>query len=257
MRKVLEIGLPPQAAPSFASIAGNQGNNAPKIVVTPPQQQFQPGLDGAGALGTGVGTGTRNRSRSASLKRKAEEENSEDGNGWRFQGRQRQRKPAAAGTSQVQVEGVGEYIAPAEFYIGNTDSRTSEETIKTVLTRCAAAVDGGDALVVEKVELLTKEKDPRTKCWKVAVPFRFKSIMEKDEVYPAGWKHRAFFGSRNSKDKKPRLDPRKSVEQQVLMEQQMEADRQLQQEQRVAMQKRLELLESRMRNPTAGNDVTA
>ena len=177
---------------------------------------------GAGALGTGVVTGTRQRSKSPSVKRKAEGNNVEDEDGFRRQGRPKPRK-TAAGTSQVQVDGVGEYIAPAEFYIVNTDSRTNEETIKTVLICCAGAVEGGSELVVEKVELLTKEKDPRTKCWKVVVPFRFKNIMEKDEVYPAGWKHRTFFGGRNAREKRPRIDQSGSIEQQVLMEQQRQA----------------------------------
>ena len=75
-------------------------------------------------------------------------------------------------------------------------------------------------MIVEKVELLTKELNPRTKCWKVVDPFRFKGVMEKDEVYPVGWKHRMFFGSRNSRDKKARIDQVDSVEQQVLREQQ-------------------------------------
>ena len=78
--------------------------------------------------------------------------------------------------------------------------------------------------MAEKVELLTKEKDPRTKCWKVLVPFRFRAIMEKDEVYPTGWRHRAFYGSRNSRDKKARLDPAGGIEQQVLLEQQKKQD---------------------------------
>ena len=111
----------------------------------------------------------------------------------------------ASGSSQVLVSGIGEYIAPVEFYIGNTDSRTNEETIKTALQSCAEAVEGGSDFVVEKVELLTKENNPRTKYWKDVVPFRFKSVMEKDEVYPAGWKHRTFFGSRNSREKKARM----------------------------------------------------
>ena len=78
----------------------------------------------------------------------------------------------------------------------------NEETVKTVLTRCSAEVEGGADLVIDKVELLNKEKDPRTKCWKVVVPYRFKTVMEKDEVYPTGWRHRTFFaGSRKSFDR--------------------------------------------------------
>ena len=166
-------------------------------------------------------------------------------------GRPRQRK-TAPGSSQVQVADVGEYIAGAEFYIGNTDGRTNAETIKTVLTRCAAAVDGGIDLVVDKVELLTKERDPRTKCWKVAVPFRFKSIMEKDEVYPAGWKHRTFFGSRNTKEKRPRLDQANGIEQQVLNEQQQEAEKAKHMNHLdVDVERRNQLLEDRMSGQSA------
>ena len=56
--------------------------------------------------------------------------------------------------------------------------------------------------------LLTKEENPRSKCWKVRVPYKFKEVMEKDELYHAGWTHRKFFGARNSnsKQKQPRLD---------------------------------------------------
>ena len=32
-----------------------------------------------------------------------------------------------------------------------------------------------------------KEEDARTKCWKVVLPYKFKDIMEKDDVYPTGW----------------------------------------------------------------------
>ena len=189
------------------------------------------------------------------MKRKAEEANTDE-DGFRKPGRPRQRK-TASGTSQVMVDGVGEYIAPAEFYIGNTDRRTNEDTITKVLKHCAAAVEGGEDLVVEKVELLTKEENPRTKCWKVIVPYRFKSIMEKDEVYPGGWKHRTFFGSRSSKDKKPRLDQGNNIEQQVLAEQQKEAERLHHQEERKAMQLRIDLLEGRMTNSTGSSEHTA
>ena len=94
-------------------------------------------------MGTGVGGGARFRDRSPSVKRKAGEEHTpqgEDSDGFRKPGRPRQRK-TANGTSQVQVDNVGEYVVPAEFYIGNTDSRTNPYTIKTVLLLSAAAVE--------------------------------------------------------------------------------------------------------------------
>ena len=62
-------------------------------------------------MGTGVGGGARFRDRSPSVKRKAGEEHTpqgEDSDGFRKPGRPRQRK-TANGTSQVQVDNVGEY----------------------------------------------------------------------------------------------------------------------------------------------------
>ena len=256
----LEKNMKP-GQPSFASVVGAYNRSAPVISVTPPSQQDGGGLqvpahvlhEGASAPGTSVGT--RERSRSPSQKRKANEEKSDD-DGFRRQGRQRQRK-TASGTSQVNVEGVGEYIAPVEFYIGNTDKRTTEDTISKVLKRCAAAVEGGEDLIVEKVELLTKEDEPRTKCWKVVVPFRFKSLMERDDVYPGGWKHRTFFCSRNSRGKKSRLDSASNIEQQVLQEQQRETERQLQLQQDTDLSTKMQLLESRMTNSTGAAEVLA
>ena len=254
-----DTAVPNSGPATFASIAAGV---PPTIVVSPAQQQAhdhnngqgpQPqGGVGAGSLGTKVGNGTRARTRSESVKRKADEE-TPDQDGFRKQGRQRQRK-VATGTSQVNVDGVGEYIAPVEYYIGNTDKRTNEETIRTVLKRCASAVEGGGDLVVEHVELLTKEKEPRTKCWKVVVPYRIKTLMEKDEVYLSGWRHRKFFGSRNSKDKKLKLDQGLDVEQQVLIEQQKEADQLLKEEEKEALLLKIQQLESRMTNST-GNQV--
>ena len=125
------------------------------------------------------------------------------------------------------------------------------------MKRCAAAVEGGEDLIVEKVELLTKEDEPRTKCWKVVVPFRFKSLMERDDVYPGGWKHRTFFSSRNSRGKKPRLDSASNIEQQVLQEQQRETERQLQLQQDTDLSTKMQLLESRMTNSTGAAEVLA
>ena len=129
-----------------------------------------------------VEPGQRNRRQ----ERQRGEEEGVDNDGFRRQGRPRVRK-TASGSSQVQVEGINDYIAPVEYYIGNTSNRITDEDIKTILIRCAAAVEGGQGLVVDEVKLLTKEEDPRTKCWKVVIPYKFKDIMEKDDVYPTGW----------------------------------------------------------------------
>ena len=48
-----------------------------------------------------------------------------------------------------------------------------------------------------KAELLTKDVNPRTKCLKVSVPYKYRVLMENNELYPAGWRYRKFFASRN------------------------------------------------------------
>ena len=126
-----------------------------------------------------------------------------------------------------------------------------------MLKRCAAAVEGGSDLVVDKVELLTKELDPRTKCWKVVVPYRFKSLMERDEVYPAGWKHRTFFGSGDVRDKRTKLD-QGSIEHQVLQEQQTESEKLRQEQQLSEAEKKIQQLEKRLTEPpVTGSNSTS
>ena len=88
-----------------------------------------------------------------------------------------------------------------------------------------------DLILIREVELFTKEKVSRTKCWRVAVPFKFKDLMEKDDMYPSGWQHRKFFGSRKGKDKKARVDEDPLVQQTLQLQQQQREQVALQSEQ--------------------------
>ena len=72
--------------------------------------------------------------------------------------------------------------------------------------------------------------------------------MEKDEVYPSGWKHRLFFGSRNSRDKRAKVD-QGSMEHQVIEEQQQESDKLRQKQQLSEVERRMQLLEQRLIEP--------
>jgi hypothetical protein len=229
------------------------------------EEEAEGGDERQGRPRSEVETGQRNRRQ----ERQRGEEEGVDNDGFRRQGRPRVRK-TASGSSQVQVEGINDYIAPVEYYIGNTSNRITDEDIKTILIRCAAAVEGGQGLVVDEVKLLTKEEDPRTKCWKVVIPYKFKDIMEKDDVYPRGWRHRKFFGSRNTKEKRTGVDSQDSMEQQVLRERQTELENlvkrqkeerdlllvmqqaQKEEESRLVHEaERLKLLEDRMKGATA------
>ena len=57
------------------------------------------------------------------------------------------------------------------------------------------------------------------------MPYKFMSLMENPELYPEGWRHRRFFGTRkvHDKNKQPRLEV--SVVDEVMKE--VEQERQL------------------------------
>ena len=145
----------------------------------------------------------RGRSKSTSVKRKQGE--SEDEYGFRRQGRPRK---TAVGASKVKVDGVGDYQPSLQYYIGNTPGKARPEVIKKVLAKCSEPLLTEGQLDIEEIELLTLEDNPRTKCWRIVVPFKYMTLMENAELYPEGWRSRKFFGSRKGKDKnkKQRLD---------------------------------------------------
>ena len=181
---------------------------------------------GRGRGGSGQREPVRDRSTSSSTKRKAV---GEDDEGFRQQGRPRK---TAGGSSKVVLDDLGEYQPYLQYYISNTPGHATDDLIKRVLEKCSAPLLKGEAiLTVHKVECLTKEDDPRTRCWKVMVPFKLKSVMENDELYPKGWRQRKFFGDRKKQNpnKQPRIeDPRLK-----------EAEQELERE-RIALQQRQE-----------------
>ena len=86
---------------------------------------------------------------------------------------------------------------PVEFYISNTSNLSDRDGIKKVLETTAAKLENAVGFTVTKVEIFTKDPNPRTKCWKVTVPYKFRELMENGELYPAGWRYRKLFASRN------------------------------------------------------------
>ena len=100
-----------------------------------------------------------------------------------------------------------------------------------MLVRCAKGIESNTEFKIVKVEQLAKHiTDARTKCWKVVVPFKFKEMMEKNEMYPPGWCHRKFFAPRRSPN--PAKQPRKedNIVQQVIQDQQRAAEAKRQEE---------------------------
>ena len=136
----------------------------------------------------------------------------------------RRRRPVNHGSSQVVISEVGGQAAPVEFYVGNTTPDATESIVAEVLVRCAKGLEPNTEFQVLKVEQLAKHiVDARTKCWKVVVPFKFKELMDKSEMFPPGWCHRKFFAPRKSPN--PAKQPRRedSIVQQVIQDQQRAA----------------------------------
>ena len=199
-------------------------HGAPQVHLTPPQEGGGSGPSWAnvarseGPPSTQGHLGTRDRLGSEAEKRKRE------GEEFRFQGRQRGRK-VEVGRSTVDIEEGGE-AAPLEYYVGNTTPRATPEIIKAVLQKCAAQLTK-DLQVLEVKCLTNGIENPRTKSWKVRVPYKYKELMEKNDLYPEGWTYRKFFAPRNMNQgvggggyKKPRPDD--ELIGQVLQEQQQQ-----------------------------------
>ena len=112
-------------------------------------------------------------------------------------------RKTAVGKSSVNLEalGAGAEAGPVEIYISNTSNTSDEDAIMKVLETTAAVIDPSANFKVTKAQCLTKDTNPRTKCWKVTVPYKFRELMEKEELYPAGWRYRKFFAARNMRNK--------------------------------------------------------
>jgi hypothetical protein len=48
---------------------------------------------------------------------------------------------------------------------------------------------------VKDAKCMTRSEieNPRTKCWRVSVPFKYKEYIMSDLAYPMGWSHRPFY----------------------------------------------------------------
>ena len=107
----------------------------------------------------------------------------------------------------------GAEAAPVEIFVGNTHPKATEAIIADVLTKCAQTLPNKPELKIIHVKCLTnpeRDPNPRTKSWKVQVPYSCKSIVENDELYPLGWSHRKFYPPKqpkNNPNKRFHADP--------------------------------------------------
>ena len=119
--------------------------------------------------------------------------------------------------------------APVDFFVGNTNPRTTEEKLKEIILMCATLeVEGKPKEVELKLEDINvkclnnikTDPNPRTKCWQITVPNLWREMMKKDEFYPRGWSHRAFHHNRGgprSGEQNKRLRPEAVVTEEASM----------------------------------------
>ena len=116
------------------------------------------------------------------------------------------------GNSKVNMDGAE--AAPIEMYVGNTNPKATPDVITKIMKKCAMDLPEKVELEVLEVKCLNRldlDPNPRTKCWKITVPYRFKELMARDDLYYCGWSHRQFFPPRQNRAKRQQLDPNDPV----------------------------------------------
>ena len=126
----------------------------------------------------------------------------EDSDGFRLPGRPA-RKAVPKGSSTVDLSGMARaVVAPLDRYVGGINLNATEDDVREVLERCAAAVEGGDKMVFTGLEKLTGHPSARTQSWKFTVPYSCRQLLDNPALYPLGWTHRAYFAPRGDKSKR-------------------------------------------------------
>ena len=190
----------------------------PNIQVTGPtnsswdeemDQEGQGGLPGRGLhQADGQARARASLGRSVSPKRGREEGGAVGGHQEQFQPVQRRPRKVNYGKSKVIIEGAE--AAPVEFFIGNTNPKATPDIITKVMKQCALDLPEKVDLEILEVKCLNNfdvDPNPRTKCWKLTVPYRFRELMARDDLYYCGWSHRQFYPPRQNKAKRHQPDP--------------------------------------------------
>ena len=114
------------------------------------------------------------------------------------------RKQCYGASKVVATGGRSDWAAPVEVFVTNTSPEITEEDVKEILKLCAEDAKSGEGkehladFTVKDVKCMTRSdyENPRTKCWRVSVPFKYKEYILSDMAYPMGWCHRPFYPPR-------------------------------------------------------------
>ena len=116
-------------------------------------------------------------------------------------GGNRAQRKQCFGASKIVATGRADWAAPVEVFVSNTSPDLTENEVKEILKLCADDAKTGEGneyladFAVKDAKCLTRPEleNPRTKCWRVSVPFKFKEFILSDMAYPMGWCHRPFY----------------------------------------------------------------
>ena len=87
------------------------------------------------------------------------------------------------------------------------EAAPTPDIIEKVMKKCAGNLPEKVELTVLEVKCLNnleRDPSPRTRCWKITVPYVHRELMDSDELYPTGWSHRKFFAPRSQQNKAKR-----------------------------------------------------
>ena len=208
-----------QGGPPNIHVTGPPQNGYGNCWATEMNGQTAQGFNQGGHLGRGLQAGGRagaGAGRSVSPKR-SREESENDGSGGQANGQfqtvpPRRPRKVTYGRSKVTMEGAE--AAPVEIFIGNTNPKATPEIISEVMKKCALDLPEKIELEVLEVKCLINldvDPNPRTRCWKITVPYRFRELMARDDLYYCGWSHRQFFPPRQNRAKRHQADPNDPV----------------------------------------------
>ena len=180
------------AAAKAAGLPQQRGARATRGQGGGPGGQQQQG--GGGLLNAQGQVEVRGRSTSPSVKRGRDPE-------WQTvesKNVRKSKKPirkTTVGTSQIDFSEIGAaaHAGPIHFYIGNTNAKTEKESLREILIKSAENINKNIKFDVGPIEILTKDDNPRSKCWKVTVPHHCREMMENPAMFPPGWRTRRFY----------------------------------------------------------------
>ena len=160
---------------------------------------------------------SQNRSRSPSIKRNVEGENKvADDDKYKLVEKKKKKPKMTMGSSNVALQNVvpSGMGGRAEYYVAGTSPDIDVDTMKVVLKMCSEDyikrknenTENASNLVLSNENVtaidLTPDylENPRSRSWKISVPYSFKIMLDDNDFFPKSWSYRKFYPPRRTTD---------------------------------------------------------